>query len=173
MKDKGFIHVYTGTGKGKSTAALGLAIRAAGAGKRVFIAQFVKSMEYSEIKILRLLDKYIDFKLYGHGCFITKEPAKEDVEAAKNGLKEILRIMKSNIYDLIVLDELTIALFYNLLELNEVMDFLKEKPHRTELVITGRYAPQEIIEYADLVTDMREVKHYYQQGVLSREGIDK
>ena len=173
IMNKGFIHVYTGTGKGKTTAALGLAIRAAGAGKKVFIAQFVKSMEYSEIKTLRLLEGSINVTLYGQGCFITKDPAQEDIIAAKRGLEEVLELLKSKKYDLIILDELTIAIFFYLLTIEEVMSVLKQKPFETELVITGRYAPKEIIEFADLVTEMVEIKHYYQQGVLSREGIDK
>ena len=171
--DKGYIQVYTGTGKGKTTASIGLAIRAAGSGKKVFIAQFVKSMEYNEIKILRLLREYIEVKLYGHGCFITKNPSQEDIVAAKKGLEEVLSIMQSYNYDLIILDELTIAIYYGLLTIEEVMEFLRKKPHEIELVITGRYTPKEVMEYADLVTDMVEIKHYYQQGVLSREGFDK
>lgn len=171
--NKGYIHVYTGNGKGKTTAALGLALRAAGAGKKVFVGQFVKSMEYSEINSLKMLKEYIDVALYGHGCFISKNPDEADVLAAKAGLKKIAHLLKSNRYDLIILDELTIAITYNLLTLDEVMSVLSQKPDQTELVITGRNAPLEIIEYADLVTDMVEVKHYYNQGVLSREGFDK
>ena len=170
---KGFIHVYTGNGKGKTTAALGLALRAAGASKKVFIGQFVKSIEYSEINSLKMLKEYIEVVLYGHGCFISKDPAEEDILAAKDGLNQIIGILRSNKYNLIILDELTIAIAYNLLTLEEVLAMLRQKPDETELVITGRYAPPEIIELADLVTDMVEVKHYYNQGVLSREGFDK
>jgi len=170
---QGYIHVYTGNGKGKTTAALGLALRAVGAGKKVFLGQFVKSMEYSEINTLKLLGNSIHLKLFGHGCFISKDPAQEDVLAAKRGLMKIKDIFKNDSYDLVILDELSIALYYNLVTLEEVISTIKEKPYETELVITGRYTPQEIINLADLVTDMVEIKHYYQQGVLSREGIDK
>lgn len=171
--NRGYIHIYTGDGKGKTTAALGLALRAAGAGKKVFIAQFVKSMEYSEWKALKYLEDFVDIALYGHGCFITKAPEQEDISAARQGLHDIQRILISKKYDVVILDEITIALYYNLLSLADVTTLLKEKPYETELVLTGRYAPEEIIELADLVTEMKEIKHYYQQGVLSREGIDR
>ncbi|QXM07202.1 cob(I)yrinic acid a,c-diamide adenosyltransferase [Crassaminicella indica] len=170
--NKGYIHVYTGNGKGKTTAALGLTIRALGAGKKVFVAQFVKSMEYNELKILKKLEN-VDVALYGHGCFITKEPAKEDILAAQEGLKKVKDILKSKKYDVVILDEITIAVFFKLLSTQDVLSLLEYKPDPTELVITGRYCPEEIIKKADLVTEMREIKHYYTQGVLSREGIDK
>lgn len=171
--DKGYIHVYTGNGKGKTTAALGLALRAAGAEKKVFIAQFVKSMEYSEIKALKFLKDFIHVALYGHGCFITKDPTKEDILAAQEALRNVRNILTSKKYDVVILDEITIAIFYNLLSTQDVLSLLEEKPTQVELILTGRYAPQEIIEKADLVTEMKEIKHYYAQGVLSREGIDK
>lgn len=171
--NKGYIHVYTGNGKGKTTASLGLALRAAGAGKKIYIAQFVKSMEYSEWKSLKYLDNFITIKLHGKGCFVTKNPTLEDVQEAKIGVEEIKSIFKSNAYDVVILDEITIALFYNLLSLDEVLSLINEKPYNIELIITGRYAPKEILNQADLVTEMKEVKHYYTQGVLSREGIDK
>ncbi|SHK07522.1 cob(I)alamin adenosyltransferase [Geosporobacter subterraneus DSM 17957] len=170
--NRGYIHVYTGDGKGKTTAALGLALRAAGAGKKVFIAQFVKSMEYSEWKSLRYLNSFIDITLYGHGCFITKNPDQEDIWAARKGLEEIRQILISKKYDLVILDEIMIAYYYNLLSLEDLIQFMKDKPYETEMVLTGRYAPEEVMELADLVTEMKEIKHYYHQGVLSREGID-
>ncbi|MEW9124356.1 MAG: cob(I)yrinic acid a,c-diamide adenosyltransferase [Thermotaleaceae bacterium] len=171
--EKGFIHVYTGNGKGKTTAALGLALRAAGAGKRVFIAQFVKSIAYSEWQALKYLQSHIDIKLYGHGCFITKNPEKEDIAAAQKGLTEIREYFNDKSYDLFILDEITIALYYQLISLGDVLSLLQHKPYETEVALTGRYAPKEIIEIADLVTEMKEIKHYYQQGILSREGFDR
>ena len=171
--EKGYIQIYTGDGKGKTTAAMGLALRAAGAGKRVFIGQFVKSMEYSEWKSLALLKDLIHIELFGHGCFITKDPDPADVSAAQAGLEKIHHIMKNNQADVIILDELTISIFYGLLSLERVLHLLDEKPEQVELIITGRYAPAELLERADLVTEMKEVKHYYHQGVLSREGIEK
>lgn len=171
-KTKGYIHVYTGNGKGKTTAAIGLALRAVGAGKKVYIAQFVKGMIYSEIKALMKYVPSVDVKQYGLDCFITREPTEEDILAARHGLKEVSEIIQGGAYDVVVLDEVTIALYYKLFDVDELIKIIKNKPYETELVITGRYAPPELIDIADLVTDMKEVKHYYQQGVLSREGID-
>ncbi|MBB6217179.1 cob(I)alamin adenosyltransferase [Anaerosolibacter carboniphilus] len=171
--EKGYIHVYTGDGKGKTTAAFGLAVRAAGAGKKIFIGQFVKSMEYSELKAMTLLKDYVDIELLGYGCFITKDPDPQDIAAAKAGLDKIRRIFQSNQYQVVILDEITIALFYHLLSLEEVLSLMDAKPYEIELILTGRYAPAEMLERADLVTEMKEIKHYYTQGVLSREGIDR
>ncbi|WZL72872.1 cob(I)yrinic acid a,c-diamide adenosyltransferase [Clostridiaceae bacterium 35-E11] len=170
---KGYIHVYTGNGKGKTTAALGLALRAVGADKKVFIGQFVKSMEYSEWKSLQYLKPFIDIALLGKGCFVTKDPSQEDIMAAKEGLSFIKDIFTKQQYDVVILDEITIAIFYHLLSVDEVLSLLDAKPDEIELILTGRYAPQEIIDKADLVTEMQEIKHYYTQGVLSRTGIDK
>lgn len=171
--EKGYIHVYTGDGKGKTTAAFGLAVRAAGAGKKVFIGQFVKSMAYSELKAMILLKDYVDVELLGHGCFITKDPDPLDIAAAKAGLEKIREVFQSGRYQVVILDEITIALFYHLLTLEEVLALMDEKPYEVELVLTGRYTPDAILERADLITEMKEIKHYYTQGVLSREGIDR
>lgn len=171
-KEKGYIHVYTGDGKGKTTAAVGLAVRAVGAGKKIYIAQFVKGMIYSEIKALLQYLPSIEAKQYGLDCFINREPKQEDILAAQKGLKEVAEIIKLGDYDVVVLDEVTIGIYYKLFSVDEVVNVLKLKPEQTEIVITGRYAPNELIELADLVTEMKEIKHYYQKGVLSREGID-
>ncbi len=169
---KGYVQVYTGNGKGKTTAALGLSLRACGANKKVFIAQFIKSMEYSELKALKHLSS-IHVKLYGHGCFITQNPKEEDILAAKNALKEVSDLLTSGSYDVVILDEITIAIFYRLIHIQDVLSLIQNKPSHVELILTGRYCPKEIIDAADLVTEMKEVKHYYTKGVLSREGIDK
>ena len=164
MENKGYIHVYTGNGKGKTTAAFGLAIRVLCAGGSVFIGQFVKNMKYNETKIEQQ---------FGRGCFIEKKPAQEDIDAAYAGLESCKQILASGEYNLVVLDELTIALYYELLSIEEVLTAISRRHSGTELVITGRYAPAELIDIADLVTEMREVKHYYTEGVLSRNGIDR
>lgn len=170
--EKGYIHVYTGNGKGKTTAAFGLAARALLSGKKVFVAQFVKDMKYNETKLEDHFSN-ITIRQYGKGCFINGQmPETEDVLAARNGLDECRRILSEGEYDLVVLDEITIALYFKLLEVSDVLRALEEKSYGTEVVLTGRYAPKEIIDCADLVTDMAEVKHYYTQGVLSRDGID-
>lgn len=170
--EKGYVHIYTGDGKGKTTAAFGLAVRALCAGKRVFVGQFVKSMQYHET---RMVDKfeYISIEQFGNGCMLTREVDEEDIRMARKGLERCEEILLSGEYDIVILDELTIALYLGLLELADVVKLLQSKRPETELIITGRYAPQELIDMADLVTEMREVKHYYTQGVLSRDGIDR
>jgi cob(I)alamin adenosyltransferase len=170
---KGYIQVYTGNGKGKTTAAFGLALRAAGAGLKVYIAQFVKGMHYSEINSLAKLEEFITIKQYGRNCFIYKEPEKEDIRVAQEGLKEVKEIMCSGKYQMIILDEANIATYYNLFSVDELLDFIRAKPEDVELVITGRMADPQIIEAADLATEMKEIKHYYQKGVQARDGIEK
>ncbi len=170
---KGYVQVYTGNGKGKTTAAFGLALRAAGAGLRVYIAQFVKGMKYSELNALTMLKDYITIKQYGRDCFIYKEPKPEDIQAARDGLDEVREIMASGQYAVVILDEANIATYYNLFSVDELLDLIRTKPEAVELIITGRMADPRIIEEADLVTEMREIKHYYQDGVQAREGIEK
>ncbi len=170
---KGYVQVYTGHGKGKTTAALGLALRAAGAGLKVYIAQFVKGMKYSEINILDKLSDSIALKQYGRSCFINRNPDEKDIRAAREGLKEVREIMCSGEYQMIILDEANIATDYNLFSVEELLDFIRAKPEEVELVITGRMADPRVIEEADLVTEMKEIKHYYQKGVEARKGIEK
>lgn len=169
---QGYIHVYTGNGKGKTTAALGLALRAAGAGKMVFIAQFVKGMHYAELDALKRFEPEITVKQFGRDCFIRHEPQEEDFALAKQGLAEVAEKIRSGMYDVVILDEACIALYYKLFLMSDLLDIIISRPASMEIVITGRYAPPELIEVADLVTEMREVKHYYQQGVEAREGIE-
>lgn len=170
--DKGYVHVYTGNGKGKTTAAFGLAVRAALSGKKVFIGQFIKDMKYNETKITDYL-KNITVKQLGCGCFIDRQPAEEDVRLAALGLEECAEAMKSGDWDVVIMDELTIAICYKLIDIFDVIEALDGRAEKTEVVITGRYAPKELTDCADLVTEMCEVKHYYTQGVLSRDGIDR
>jgi cob(I)alamin adenosyltransferase len=169
---KGFIQVYTGNGKGKTTAAIGLSIRAVGAGKKVFFAQFVKGKPYSEITVLHEFLSAITLKQYGLGCFIEKEPTKEDIKSAQKGLQEIKKIIQADSYDVIVLDEANIALFYKLFSIKDLIDVIQSKAPKTEIIITGRYAPKEVIAIADLVTEMKEIKHYYNSGIEARKGIE-
>lgn len=170
--EKGYIHIYTGDGKGKTTAAFGLAVRALCAGKSVYIGQFVKNMKYNETRIAEKFDKVV-IEQFGDGCMLTREATDDDVRMAHEGLARCKEVLLSGIYDVVILDELTIAVFLSLLQLEEVLNLLRNKRPETDVVITGRYASQELIDMADLVTDMREVKHYYTQGVLSRDGIDR
>jgi len=170
---KGYIHVYTGNGKGKTTAALGLALRAAGANMKVYIAQFVKGMKYSETSALAKLQEFITVKQYGRKGFINRDPDKKDIQAAREGLHEVREIMRSGEYQMIILDEANIATSYNLFSVDELLDFIEAKAEGVELVITGRTADPRVIEKADLVTEMKEIKHYYQKGVKARRGIEK
>jgi cob(I)alamin adenosyltransferase len=172
MDTKGYVHVYTGNGKGKTTAALGLALRAAGAGKSVFIAQFAKGMFYSEIDSIALYLPPIQLKQYGLECFIFGRPKQADIDMAQKGLREIEEIICCNNYDVVILDEANIAVFYNMFTVQDLINVLEKRKPDTEIIITGRYASAEIIEYADLVTEMVEVKHYYRQGVMARVGIE-
>jgi cob(I)alamin adenosyltransferase len=168
----GYVQVYTGEGKGKTTAAFGLALRAAGAGLRVFIAQFVKGMHYSEITALERFEE-ITLKQYGIGCFIFGEPTPEDCTAARQGLSEIKPIVAEGGYDVVILDEINIATRYGLVSVDDVLALIECRPPGVELVLTGRYADERILERADLITEMVEKKHYYKQGVPARTGIEK
>lgn len=169
---KGKVHVYTGNGKGKTTAAIGLAIRAVGAGFKVFFGQFVKGREYSEIKTLNKIDNIV-VRQYGLDCFIRNEPTEEDIEVARKGLTEISDILKSGEYQLVIMDEANIAVYYKLFSVEELLNVIENRAEDVEVVVTGRLAEEKLIEKADLVTRMDEVKHYYQQGVLARTGIEK
>ncbi len=169
---KGYIHIYTGNGKGKTTAALGLCMRAIGAGKKVFIAQFVKGMEYSEVKALKYFGDSVRIEQYGLECFIYNDPTQEDIDVARKGLQKVSQIIASQKYDLVILDEANIALYYKLFSENELIELLKNKPKQTEIIITGRYATEKLMQSADLVTNMDEIKHYYTKGVEARKGIE-
>lgn len=171
---KGYIQVYTGNGKGKTTAALGLAVRAAGFGLKSFIVQFMKEFPYNEVKSLKLLERWITIEQYGGDKFVyeKKPPTADDLEVANKALQRATDMMLSGDYDIILLDEVCVATYFGLLQPGQVLVFLQKKPQDVEIVLTGRYCPDEIIEVADLVTEMREVKHYYQKGVTARRGIE-
>jgi len=171
--NKGLIQVYTGQGKGKTTAALGLALRAAGQGLRVYIAQFMKGQPHSgELTALKKQPN-ITLRQFGRAGFVDpKNPAPEDIELARKGLAQSRHEIHSGRYDLVILDELNLVTSWGLVELEEVLSLIKEKPQGIELVLTGREAPPEVIALADLVTEMVEVKHPFQEGIASRRGID-
>jgi len=169
---KGYVQVYTGDGKGKTTAAFGLALRAVGAGLRVYIAQFVKGMPYSELDALKRLGGDLVVEQFGRDCFIRKAPEPADIAAARAGYDKAAEILRSGDYDMVVLDEATIATHFGLFSVDELLALVNARPDHVELVITGRRADPRLIERADLVTEMREVKHYYQQGVEARKGFE-
>ncbi len=170
---KGYVQLYTGDGKGKTTAALGLALRASGRGLRTYIGQFMKGQQYGELEALRH-HPLITVEQYGDPrCIRREEVTAEHVTQAHDGLERARAAMLSGHYDLVVLDEVNVSIWFGLLTTEEVLAFLDERPEHVEAVLTGRRAPQDLIDRADLVTEMREVKHYYQQGVMARLGIER
>lgn len=193
-RNTGYVQVYTGDGKGKTTAAIGLSVRALGAGKKVLFLQFMKQATYSEHKVLSELSPDLQLVTLGKPYFIARRdqispeavasmgdrvvvyepgnPPQDYVELVRKGLALAQETFLKGSYDVVILDELCVALHLGLVGPREVLAILKERPHPVEVVITGRGAPQELIDYADLVTEMREVKHYYRQGVPARVGIE-
>jgi cob(I)alamin adenosyltransferase len=169
--EKGYIQVYTGNGKGKTTAALGISLRAVCAGHKVFIGQFMKGQDYSELKSADYLP-CIEIEQFGDASFIKGKPSGKDFERAEKGLFRMKEALVSGRYDVVVFDEINTALYFKLVTPESVLEILGSKPEKTEVILTGRYAPAEIIEKADLVTEMREIKHYYEKGVGARIGIE-
>lgn len=165
------IQVYTGNGKGKTTAALGLALRAAGAGLKIYIGQFLKGKSYSELNSLKKIEN-IKVEQFGKKCFIKRMPSRKDIELARTGLKKIRKIISKNNYNVVILDEINVALKFRLLTLKDVIKIIQKTPRKIELVLTGRWAHPEILKIADLVTEMKEVKHYFKNGIKARKGIE-
>ncbi|ASJ10583.1 cob(I)yrinic acid a,c-diamide adenosyltransferase [Thermococcus sp. P6] len=167
----GMVHVYTGNGKGKTTAAFGLAVRMLGSGGRVIILQFMKAGDvYGEQKKIAECGALIES--FGLPKFVHGKPEPEDIEAARRALKRSREVVSSGEWDLVILDEICVALGFGMLEVDEVIELIEKKAPHTELVLTGRYCPEELFEYADYVTEMREVKHPYARGILARRGVE-
>ena len=171
---KGYIQVYTGNGKGKTTAALGQALRAAGRGLRTLIVMLMKDFAYGELKSLNQWNQWIRLEQYGNDRFVfcKQAPGDEDIQAANLAIRRAREAMLSGGYDLVILDEVCVAVHFGLLETREVLSLLEEKPPAVELILTGRYCSDELVARADLVTEMREIQHYYQNGVTARKGIE-
>jgi cob(I)alamin adenosyltransferase len=171
--EKGLTQVYTGDGKGKTSAAFGLALRAIGRGLKVYVIQFIKGgFDYGELYVVKLLPNF-KMEAFGRGKFVTEvPPTKEDVKLAKEALKLASEVVSGGEYDVVILDEINVALSLKLIGVNEVTDMIRNKPEHVELVLTGRDAPPEVVELADLVTEMKEVKHPYTRGARSRRGIE-
>lgn len=167
----GYVHVYTGNGKGKTTASLGLALRAAGSGLKVAIHQFAKNTDCGAIKMLRKI-RGIRISQCGNGPFIIGKPKVGDIACAERGFEAAKKDIYSKKYDIVILDEINIAMKLGLVDTNEVRRLIVDKPGGVELVLTGRHCPAVIKNVADLVTDMREVRHPYRRGIGARKGIE-
>lgn len=194
MLEKGYVQIYTGNGKGKTTAAIGLAVRALGAGLRVLFLQFMKSRVYSEHDIMPAISPNLTLETMGKPYFVVEEgsvpqeeidkwgegvvvfppgkPPRDYVEIVARGVERARRAVSSGEYDLVVLDEIVVALHFGLVSWEQVRDVLDCKKDSVELVLTGRGASPELLARADLVTEMRETKHYYASGVEARKGIE-
>lgn len=172
--EKGFIQIYTGNGKGKTTAALGQALRAAGRGMKTYIAQFMKDFPYSELRSSEYLNQFITIEQFCKDDFVFKKepPGEAEIQKAKDGLNRAKIKMLSGDYDIIILDEVCVSVYFKLLEADDLLPIFEAKPENVELILTGRYCPEEWIKKADLVTEMKEIKHYYQKGVSARKGIE-
>lgn len=169
------MQVYYGNGKGKTTAAMGLAVRALGGGKRVYIGQFIKDMAYGELSVIQKLPGALA-ELYGsgQGCIIGRAANDKDYAAAARGYEKAKSVLMSGEYDLVILDEINVACSLKLLTVQQLLDLMDLRPLTTELVYTGRGCPQEVLDRADLITEMREVRHYYNTtGLLARDGIER
>ena len=168
----GLIHVYTGSGKGKTTAAIGLGLRAVGNNFKVHMVQFMKGRRYSEIDGIERLPLF-SVSQHGRDEFVSKEnPEQIDIDMAKEGFSYAKKIINENKFNMVILDEINVAVDFNLISLNNVLSLMQDKPNSLELILTGRYAHPSIIKQADLVTEMLEIKHPYQKGIESRKGID-
>ena len=171
--EKGLVEVFTGSGKGKTSAALGVVLRASGQGLRAHIIYFMKGdYPYGERNTLALLPN-VSHQSFGHECFIDpNRVTEEERQQARQALEAARNAIASNDYDLVVLDEINIAVAWNLIEIEDVLRLIEEKPENVELILTGRHAHPKLIQRADLVTDMTNIKHPYEKGILSRKGID-
>lgn len=173
MKDPGLLQVYTGDGKGKTTASLGLAFRAIGHDMKVCMIQFMKNSDiYGEVRLADKMPGLTIIPVGRHDFVDLKKPAEIDIRLAQSGWDQAREIIKSQKYDIVILDELNVALACGLLDERSVVEFLRSSRGRTEVVTTGCWAPQALIDAADLVTEMKNVRHPYSKGIDSREGID-
>ncbi len=173
--NKGYVQVYTGNGKGKTTAALGLTLRAVGRNKKIYIGQFMKKSPYGEIIALEKYFKdHVTLEQFGLPDFhySRKGITPEEQEAALAGIESVKKAIASGKYDIVILDEANMVAHFKIIDMQPLLDIIDTKPENMELILTGRYAPQEFIDRAHLVTEMKEIKHYYTQKVPAREGIE-
>ena len=168
---EGLVQIYTGDGKGKTTAAFGLALRAAGSGLKVYIYQFMKAKPCGEIRMARKIPG-ITLDNCGRGCFIKGKPGQKDIESASRGLECVKKIVMSGKYDLVVLDEINVAAAIGLVKERDIVGLIGAKPRHVELVLTGRSCPAAIMKRADLITEMKEIRHPFRRGIIARCGIE-
>ena len=172
-KDRGLVIVITGNGKGKTTAAFGQALRAIGQGYNVFVLQFMKGRKYGEFLAAKKYLPNLTIRMSGLDSFVMRDnPAAIDIELAQEGLDVARKAIMSGKYDMVILDEINVALDFKLIDLKDVIKVLKNKPPAINLILTGRYAPAEIIKLADTVSEVKEIKHHYNAGIKDRAGIE-
>jgi len=172
-KDRGLVMVITGNGKGKTTAAFGQALRAIGQNYNVFVLQFMKGRKYGEFIAAEKYLPRLTIRMSGLDSFVMRDnPAAIDIELAKKGLDTARKAIMSGKYDMVILDEINVALDFKLITLKEVIDLIKNKPPAVNLILTGRYAPEGIIKLADTVSEVKEIKHHYATGIKDRAGIE-
>ncbi len=174
MLKKGYVQLYTGDGKGKTTASLGLSLRASGADLKTIIIQFMKGQHYSELDAVKRLDGLVTIEQYGSKKFCKPgdKDFQEHYDLARNAVARAHEVISSDEFSIIILDEIVTSLIFELVTVDEIKEIINKKPGNKELILTGRRAPQELIDLCDLVTEMKEVKHYYQDGVQARVGIE-
>jgi cob(I)alamin adenosyltransferase len=171
---RGFVQVYTGNGKGKTTAALGLALRAVGHQMKVLMIQFMKGDQYGELESSKRLSPYLTLKQVGRETFISKSnPDPKDLQLAREGFSMAIKAIQNKEYDIVILDEINLAIDYGLIPVKDLLQLMDSKPETVELILTGRNVKREILERADLITEMVDRKHYYEKGVPAREGIER
>jgi len=168
---KGYVQIYCGNGKGKTTAALGLSLRTLLSGGSVYFAQFFKGIETAEQGLCTQCDRFV-MDQFGTGKFIMGEPGSEDIRAAKRGFDFSRDVLSSGFFNLVVLDEILLCLYYQMITADEIIGMILSRHKGVEVIMTGRRAPQELLMIADLVTEMKKVKHYYDHGVCARKGIE-
>jgi len=170
---KGLVIVNTGNGKGKTTAAFGQALRAVGHGYKVYVIQFMKGRQYGEFNAAAEFLPHLTVRLVGLDSFVMREnPAPVDIEMAREGFTLAKQVIASGEYDMVILDEINVAVDFKLIPLADLIELIKNKPPTLDLILTGRYAHPDIIELADTVTEMKEIKHHYTAGVKDRAGIE-
>lgn len=167
------VQIYTGNGKGKTTAALGLAMRAVGHGLTVIMIQFMKGkINYGELKTAKLLTGFT-IEQYGRPDFVNPDkPEQEDIRLAEEGLRRAAEVIASKKYDFVILDEILVAASFGLITVQDIIKLIKSAPREMELILTGRYMPPELEQHADMISEVREVKHHFQSGVSARKGIE-